>query len=240
MRDAAMVDRYLCLSVDVVGYGRNDDVRQAGLQEQLLELLDAAAHAAGLDRTRWLLQGKGDEQLCLIPPAEPAPRVVGEFCRRLDSSLRAANDGLEPGRRMRLRLAIDDGPARPAANGFSGRAVVGVSRLVNCQAVRQALTVTQAALAIVFSGVVYRDWVHSGLSGVDPRWFRAVRVVEKEVDEQAWLWLPGIDPHALTLEPAAAAADGPAQGAGGQHVSVRFDAPVRNNNGVNVFGIRNG
>ena len=244
MEDATIVHRYLCLSVDVVGYGRNDDIEQARIQRELIELLDAAGIAAGLDRRRWLRQAKGDEELCLIPATEVLSRVVGGFCAQLDTLVRAANQARDERAPLRLRLAIDDGPASPAANGFSGRAVVGVSRLINSGPIRRALELAdQAALAVMVSHVVFRDWIESGLATVDPRLFRRVRVKEKEVDEDAWLWLPGVNTHRLDLaDSAAAKASEPARAAAEdrQQVTANFHAPVRIDNGTNVFGIRNG
>jgi hypothetical protein len=95
---------------------------------------------------------------------------------------------------MRLRLALDDGPADVARNGFVGRAVVGASRLVNAAPLRRAIDPAGPAdLAVIMSDGVHRDWVRSGRSAVRPEWCRPVAVAEKEYAADAWLWLPGAD-----------------------------------------------
>jgi hypothetical protein len=208
--------RYLCLSVDVQGYGRNDDLRQAQIQHDLIHLLDHAAAQAGLDRRRWIRQPKGDEELALVPADQPLHRVVGDFCLELATALWHYNQGHcnqghhnqghynqghhnqghhdqahDPCTRVRLRLGLDDGPVDVTRNGYVGRAVVGVSRLVNAQPLRQALDRTpHADLAVLLSDGLHRDWIHSGRSSVHPDWCHRVTVTEKEYEADAWLWLP--------------------------------------------------
>lgn len=241
MDDSASIGRYLCMSVDVVGYGRQDDLGQARVQADLIRRLDEAAATAGLSRASWLRQAKGDEELSLIPQTEALPRVVGDFCRGLERALRAAGHVHGSAGRMRLRLAIDDGPALPAANGYTGQAVVGVSRLVNSAVVRRALAAADdAVLAIILSDGVFRDWVKSGLSSAQPGWFRPVQVAEKEFHERAWLWVPGAPTHELDLGPDSDTKAEPARRQAQQSVDIHFAGPVTNSGGHNVFGVQNG
>jgi hypothetical protein len=192
--------RFLCLSVDVQGYARNDDLRQAAIQHDLIDLLDQAGARAGLDRRRWIRQPAGDAELALIPYAEHPAQVVGAFCLELAAALWRHNRARDPIARMRLRLAFDDGPADVARNGFAGQAVVAVDRLVNAAPVRQALDLARTAdLAVILSDGVHRDWVRSGRSAVRPGWCRRVTVAEKEYAADAWLWIPGADAHSLFL-----------------------------------------
>lgn len=179
-------------------------MRQAEIQRDLIDLLDRAGERAGLDRRRWIRQPKGDEELALIPADEPLGRVVGDFCLEVAAALWRYNKVRDRTARMRLRLALDDGPVDLSPNGFAGRAVVGVSRLVNAQPLRQALDLTdQAELAAILSDGVYRDWVHSGRSSVRPEWCHRTRVAEKEYVADAWLWLPAVP------TPVIKAGDGP-------------------------------
>jgi hypothetical protein len=195
------VRHFLCLAVDVQGYGGNDDIRQKEIQHDLIELLNDAGKRAGLHRRRWIRQPKGDEELSLVPAAEPPGRVVGDFCLELGTALWRYNAGRGAADRMRLRVAFDDGPVDLSANGCAGRAVVAVSRLVNAGPLRQALELTDGtALAVILSDGVYHDWVHSGRSSVRPGWCRHVPVHVKEYTAPAWLWLPGADVHRLALD----------------------------------------
>jgi hypothetical protein len=199
---------YLCLSVDVQGYSGHDDARQSTIQSDLLAVLERAAGRAGLDRGRWIRQAKGDEELALVPAGEHLERVVGEFCLELDAALRRHNSARAGGPRLRLRLAMDEGMVSQAPNGFAGRAVVAVSRLVSSAASREALRHRpEADLVIVLSDRVYADWVCSGRSAVRADLFRQVVVTVKEYTAVAWLWLPAAGPPAAA---APEAATGPA------------------------------
>ncbi|WP_173082629.1 hypothetical protein [Phytohabitans rumicis] len=187
--------------MDVQGYGRHDDIRQAIVQRDLIDLLDRAGERAGLDRRRWIRQPIGDEELALIPADEPLARVVGDFCLELSAALWRYNRVCEPAARLRLRLAFDDGPVDLSRNGFAGQAVIGVSRLVSAPPLRQALDLAgEADLAVIFADGVHRDWVRSGRSSVRPGWCRRVVAVEKEYAADAWLWLPSADVHSLALQ----------------------------------------
>lgn len=245
MADVARVDRYLCVSVDVCGYGAHDDVRQRKIQRTLLNVLDIAGARAGLVRQRWKRQPKGDEELALIPPDEPHQRVVGEFCLELEAVLHGHNLSRDRSDRLRLRLAIDEGPAADAANGYVGRAVVGASRLVNSQVARQALgACPDANLVVIVSHGVFRDHIDSGRGALRRDHFRRVVVQEKEIDEYAWVWVPGAvvqpDLPPQTSSPDAPGSPGGGASGHGQQVHNRFVSPVTIHGGDPVFGIRNG
>ncbi|KUL21593.1 hypothetical protein [Actinoplanes awajinensis] len=138
----------------------------------------------------------------MIPAADRLDRVVGEFCLELDAALRRHNSSQPGARRLRLRLAMDEGLVSPARNGFAGRTVVAVSRLVSAAASREALLRHPSVdLVVVLSDWVYADWVYadwvyadwvcSGRATVRADLFHQVVVTEKEYTAVAWLWLPG-------------------------------------------------
>jgi hypothetical protein len=239
--------RYLCLSVDAQGYGRIPDRGQAVIQDALLEVLAAAAAAAGVDRGGWHRQGKGDEELALVPSGGPDAdaRVVDGFASELAAALLRRNCAVPAGHALRLRLAIDGGLAAEASNGFAGRPVVTVSRLVGCRPLRQALAAApDAGLAVILSRQVYSELVLGGHTRARPGDFRRVAVHDKELDDDAWLRVPGADVHRLRLAPAReadpAGHGSPAGGPGalaGQVVVNEFRAAVDASHGV--IGIRN-
>jgi len=181
------------------------------IQDELLDVLAAAATAAGLDRRTWRRQGQGDGELALIPPSEPEARVVDDFVGELAVSLYRRNCDRAAAERLRLRLALDHGPVRAASNGFAGRPVVAVSRLVGSAPVRQALAAADAGLAVILSRRVYTDLVLGGHTRLPADAFRRTWVREKEFAEEAWLRVPGVDTHglALTTDGGAAASAGP-------------------------------
>lgn len=206
--------RFVVLSIDAQGYGKAHDHDQISIQDELLDVLDTAATAAGLDRRTWHRQGKGDEELALIPASEPdtETRVVDGLVRELATVLFQRNYERPAKSRFRLRLAIDYGLARPAPNGFAGRPVVVVSRLVGCQPLRQAMAAApDASLGVILSRQVYTDLVIGGHTRLRAAEFLRVSVSEKELVDQAWLRVPGVDVHRLRITPDSATRDGTAQ-----------------------------
>lgn len=194
--------RYLCLSVDVQGYSRGNDRAQCAVQDELLSLLAAAAHSAGLARETWIRQGSGDGELALIPAGESEAAVVEGFVGELAGLLYSRNCDRSSADRLRLRLAVDHGLVRSAANGFAGRQVIVVSRLVNAAPAKQALVAApDASLAVVLSQRVYADLVVGGHTRLDPGLFRRVWVQDKEFVGHVWLRVPGTDVHRLALTP---------------------------------------
>ncbi|WP_410643359.1 ATP-binding protein [Amycolatopsis sp. lyj-346] len=190
--------RRLCLSVDVQGYGKGNDVKQSQVQEDLSDVLDTAARAAGLNRDAWIKQSRGDEELALIPASEPEHRVLDAFISGLATELYRRNCVRPLDSRLRLRLAITHGPVCPGPLGFVGKAVVEVSRLIDSDRARQALAnVPEAHLLAVLSHDLYTDVVVAGRTTVPPSHFVRVHVEEKEFAQDAWMWMPGVEVEAL-------------------------------------------
>jgi hypothetical protein len=239
-----------CIAVDVQAYGGNNDRRQSEIQHDLPRLLSRAAGGTGLDRSRWQIQRKGDEELAVHPMDGTEPRLVDDFIRHLVSELREYNGLRVPAARMRLRAAIHHGPVELADNGFAGATVVTTARLLSSRHLYDALTTDDSAdIALLLSDDVYRSTVaggHTTLRGED---FRRVPVREKEYEATAWLQVPGRP--AYEPSPAGAQADQPRPSysdgyhAGstarhdyrGQQISVNhFAAPVDLRGGVVGFG----
>jgi len=190
--------RQLCLSVDVKGYGQGNDIKQSQVQEDLSLMLGAAALGAGLNRDTWVTQPGGDAELALIPASEPEARVIDEFIPELAVQLYRHNCTRPRDSRLRLRLAVAHGPVSHANLGFAGKAVVKVSRLINSVPARQALeNVPEGGLVAVLSQDVYTDLVVAGHTSVRPNQFVQVFVDEKELAEDAWLWMPGVEADVL-------------------------------------------
>ncbi|PZS28726.1 MAG: hypothetical protein DLM61_14275 [Pseudonocardiales bacterium] len=192
--------RRLLVSMDAKSYGRADDQQQDAIQTGLLAVADAAAEHAGLVRSAWDRQSSGDGELAVLPLTEAEPRVVDDFVRELAAALTDHNYDLRPQSRLRLRVAIHHGVAIPAGNGYRGRGVVVVSRLVDSEPIRAALAAqNQANLAVILSKQVYTDTIVQRHTSLAHQEFRRVQVANKEFTEEAWLRLPGHDVHALDL-----------------------------------------
>jgi hypothetical protein len=97
-------------------------------------------------------------------------------------------------------MAIHQGVAYQANNGFAGQGVVVASRLLNAQPLRQSLIAAENAnLAILISDLVYNDVVRQNHTTLRAEDFRKVAISEKELHSEAWLLIPGFNVHQLTL-----------------------------------------
>ncbi len=187
MEHRSLFARRLCVAVDAKGYGAMDNVAQYDTQALLAAVLDEAAAAAGLDRSTWLTQRQGDSELALIPSDQPEPRLVDDFIRELDATLRLRNYGRLPETRLRLRAAIDVGVAYEAPFGFAGEAVVATARLLASGGLHHALDAApDADLAVALSARVYQTVVnrHTSLAADQ---FYEITVSEKEYSGEAWI-----------------------------------------------------
>lgn len=193
-------DRRLLLAVDARGYGSADTARQREIQTVLPRLLSEAAEAAGLDRASWVRQAAGDSEFAVLPAGSDEQALVEPFMRRLDAGLRAHNRDRVPGARVALRAAVHFGPASEAPNGFVGPGPVEVSRILESDPLRRALTAApDAALAVALTAPVFTELVAQGYTNFRPEEFREVVVEKKEYRGRAWLWVSGYDVHALDL-----------------------------------------
>lgn len=241
-----------CIAVDAQAYGRNNDRRQSDIQHDLPRLLSRAARGTGLDRSRWQIQRKGDEELAVHPMDGTEPRLVDDFVRHLVSELREYNAQRIPAAWMRLRAAIHHGPVELADNGFAGTTVVTTARLLSSRHLYDALKANEeVALALLLSDDVYRSTVAGGHTTLSVADFRHVTVQEKEYEAAAWLRVPESDVH--NSGPRGSAVDQPPAGDGvdggsnvrndyrGERINVNnFTAPVDARGGVFGFGSTGG
>jgi hypothetical protein len=185
----------LLLAVDIQGYSRRTPRLQVAAQLDLLNAMEQAAAAAGLDRSAWSQQVAGDGVLAVLPDDADIVTVVGLFAPALERALAALERGGAPGRRVRVRLALHHGAliiGWPAVLGPAGRAPVVVSRLLDARPVRRYLDVNpERNVALIVSDLIFRDVVDSGLCALPPTLFRQVRTVIKGVQYAGWLYDPG-------------------------------------------------
>ena len=192
--------RSLLVCCDLRSYGSADDLLQRELQELLVRSLDRAGRAAGLDRSTWRRQAKGDEEWAVLPVGTPDGDVVDRYVRALDAELAATNRYRVPEGRLRLRLAIHFGAAVEGANGYPGQDPVLVSRLMNCEPAHAALEQSpDAPLVVVLSEPLFTSLVAAGHTTLRPEDFRRVEVRVKTFSGHGWMWLPSGDVHGLVL-----------------------------------------
>jgi hypothetical protein len=186
--------RFLMLAVDAWRYGPRDDRQQVDLQRFLDEGLRTAARRSGLDDSSWQTQDAGDGRLALLPDSGSEPVLVDSFVRELDTWLARHNHDRMPGARLRLRIAVHNGPAIPAPLGYGGTAVVHVCRLRDSRPVRAALDAApDANLVLAVSALIFDDVIrqrHTSLSVDD---FTRVEIDDpvKDFGATAWVRVPG-------------------------------------------------
>jgi hypothetical protein len=183
--------RALLVACDIASYGSGDDVLQLDKQRGLAAVLDEAAAAARLVRSSWQRNDRGDGELALLPDSESEPRVIDDFIHQLSAALARFNRHRVSQAQLRLRVAIHYGVAYPADNGYAGHGLVTVSRLLDSEPVKRALSDSTANLALIISDGVYRETVLNGHTSVGPDEFQKVRIQVKEYCADAWLWRSG-------------------------------------------------
>ncbi|WP_051467606.1 toll/interleukin-1 receptor domain-containing protein [Actinomadura oligospora] len=191
--------RHLLVAVDAKGYGSANDHVQGLIQNGLLRVLEDAAERAGLARRTWFRQPGGDGELAVLPAGESEPKTVENLPRELAAALREHNRDVAASARLRLRLALHHGVAVPAANGHLGAGVVAVARLCDSTVLKAMLAASDADLAVAYSERIFEDAIRQGHTRLPAEELREVRVVNKEFDQPAWVWVPGHDAHALSL-----------------------------------------
>lgn len=176
------------------------DVDQREVQRGISEVCDGAAGAAGLRRDAWIRQPSGDGELAVLPADEPEEVVVDRYVRELDAELARYNGRLRTDARLRLRVAVHFGRLSRADLGHAGPAPIAVMRLIDSAILRTALAeAPDANLALLVSAPVFEDTIASLATTLRPADFRQVRVEHKEFAEDAWLWVPAHDVHAMGL-----------------------------------------
>jgi hypothetical protein len=215
--------------MDAKSYSSRSEVDHQELQRGIVAVADSAARAVGLHRESWDRQAGGDSEFAVLPTTESEVVVVDQYVRALNAELFRYNRRLRMEARLRLRVAVHFGPMSRAALGHAGQAPIAVARLVDSAVLRAALAEAEEAnLALLLSERVYVDTVESQVTSWRPGQFRQVRVNQKEFDEDAWLWVPDHDVHAMALAVESAPAGQSNAPAGPSGASAALPERVRN------------
>lgn len=216
-----MEEHRLILVTDVEDYSSSPGEGQFGLQLALVRSLDRAAGAARLGTLGWDRQKQGDGQYVVLPARTDPLAILGPFVTGLAEAVRAAWTAEF---RMRLRLAVHEGPIRlDGANGYPGDHAVQPARLVGARPLRAAMAACpEACLGVIVSDRVYVDYVGQRPGGPPRDQFRRVEVAEKKQHYVAHIHLPGHNAHALDL------GSGPSPAPDGPDVTYRISGTGNN------------
>lgn len=219
------------LVVDAERFSSHRDVELRDVHMEIRHVVAAACASSGLDET-WrdvrFMESTGDGLLAALP-YKAAPRLIDTFPRCLQEALAASAPRLRGrGLRLRLRVALHLGlvdDEHPQAPGVS-TAAVDVNRLLNAQALRDALRESDPAVTFavfILSADLFAAYVKGGRTSLQESQFTEVQVTVKEYERPAYLYVP--TPSRL-VTPSPPAGDDPAP------------APPPAPGGVSISGIK--
>ncbi|MBT2206916.1 MULTISPECIES: hypothetical protein [Actinomadura] len=206
--DEGRLGYHFLAAVDIEGFSRLHTLEQVRTQRALSVALDAAAHAAGLDRHRWTIQVTGDGELAVLPPGIDGPRLVADYPHELADALAAVNRTRHPASppsapRLRVRLALHHGPVADGHLGPAGSGPIVISRLLDLDPLRAELSRQEDEdLALIVSPALYDDVVRSRFRGLDPEGFYPVEQMVKGVRHLGYI-RGGREPSAPAARPRA-------------------------------------
>jgi len=158
--------RRMCIAFDLERYSAGTDAAQIEKQRAMAGMVREACDRGALERAHWLRQEQGDGELALLPPGIDEARVITAMWREFREGLHRYNRHANVEARLRMRVAVHEGVAYMADNGFAGAAVNTVCRLRDCNAAKDALSGTDGDLILIASDRIYRD-VICGYDAVD-------------------------------------------------------------------------
>jgi hypothetical protein len=183
---------YAMVIVDIEQFGRRKNSDQHWLRRQMYDVLEAAAIQAGIPWSECHRVDRGDGVIILVP-ASVAKEVITEgFVRELDTELATYARRSGASVAMRMRVALHAGDVVRDAEGWVNAELNTACRLVDLPALRDALEqVPSARLALIVSDMWFKAVVRHDPGAVDHRDYRLVPITTKELDDWAWIHVPG-------------------------------------------------
>lgn len=186
--------RRVIVTCDAKGYGSSDELTQHQFQEAIPALLRDAAEHSGLDRGEWHVQSGGDGEMAVLPVTVGETRLLDRYVPEVEYALRRHNHNRTEAGRLRLRMVVHHGSAVSSPSGYSGNGIVTAARVVDSDALRDALRDSGADLVVAVTAPVYQDVVAQGHTRLRPGDFALTAVSNKEYEEPVWVHVPGRHP----------------------------------------------
>ncbi|MFC9087620.1 hypothetical protein [Nocardiopsis dassonvillei] len=183
--------RRVIVTCDAKGYGSSDELTQHQFQEAIPALLRDAAEHSGLDRGEWHVQSGGDGEMAVLPVTAGETRLLDRYVPEVAYALRRHNHNRTEAGRLRLRMVVHHGSAVSSPSGYSGNGIVTAARVVDSDALRDALRDSGADLVVAVTAPVYQDVVAQGHTRLRPEDFALTAVSNKEYEEPVWVHVPG-------------------------------------------------
>ncbi len=227
---------YTMVIIDIEKFGQRKNPDQHWLRRQMYDVLETAAWRAGIPWSACRRADRGDGVIILIPASVAKENITEGFVRELDTELGTHARRSRESVAMRMRVALHAGDVVRDDQGWVGAELNTACRLVDLPALRDALTqVPSARLALIVSDMWFKAVVWHNHGAVDHRDYTRVPITTKELDDWAWIHVPG---HPKPDIPSSAsptrAPDAAAQGAHKPETpaqdgatTVNFIGPVR-------------
>jgi hypothetical protein len=100
-------------------------------------------------------EDRGDGMLTVVGPGVPTATVIDRLLHWMLPDLEKHNSSHDDFTRFQLRAAIDVGPVTGDSMGFSGDAIINISRLVEAPPFKKALAASGASLGIIATEFIY-------------------------------------------------------------------------------------
>jgi class 3 adenylate cyclase len=117
--------------IDIAGYGRRDDPAQVRARAGLDRVVRTAFRSSGLPWRRLVVKDRGDGMIVLVPATASKAVLLHPFVPRLGALLHDLNGRVEPGCRVRVRVAVHAGEMVHGPNGWIGTDLNLACRLVD-------------------------------------------------------------------------------------------------------------
>ena len=186
------------LAVDVERFGAHDRTNPDRLvvRSGLYRSLRTALQRVGIKLADCHHEDRGDGVLVLIPSDVTKSVLIERLPHELAAVLRKHNEAHGAPEQIRLRMSIHAGEIHHDAHGVVGDAVNHTYRLLDSPALKAALAKSTGVLALITSDWFFMEVVRHSTDG-NAAAYQRIRVVEKETDTAAWIYLP--DDQATTL-----------------------------------------
>jgi hypothetical protein len=179
----------VCVDVEAFGNWSRTNLDQIAVRSGLYRALQDAFDLSGVPWIQCYHEDRGDGAFVLVPPDVPKNRLIAGLPQALVEALKEHNQAHRPEARIRLRMAIHAGEVHRDDHGAAGTALNHTFRLLGAEALREALSLSSAVVAMIASQWFFEEVVRHDPANHPDR-YRRVSISVKETDTAAWIFVP--------------------------------------------------